>query len=152
MVAQSLATSVILNVLALNTPMQLELYFPDERAEGFLHAQTIADRLRKQFPSTLVDWVKGDARVQRGLDDMISKNCPDLILQSQKSCFGHIAYIEICEPHWCGGRASSYVLSMEPLQGDTLTVDIQADRSEIEGEIVTALMRCLGMERVPSEN
>jgi hypothetical protein len=128
--------------------MQLELYVLDGQNEGFLHAQTIADRLRKQFPSTLVDWDKGDARVQRRLDDLIANNCPDLILQSQQTCFGHMAYIEICEPHWSGGRASSYVLSMEPLQGDTLAVEIQADCSEKEEEIAMEIMCCLGMVRV----
>ena len=92
--------------------MQLDLYVPDEQNEGFLHAQTIADRLRKQFPSTLVDWDKGDARVQRQLDDLIANNCPELILQSQQTCFGHMA-LELAIEKGTGLAAEKRVLAIE---------------------------------------
>ena len=101
--------------------------------------------LQGRFPSAIFDWKKGDLRVQAGLEDLIRQECPELILESQRSCFGHSVYVEIAEPEWLGAKVFGYIHSIESQQGDTITMETVDADPATQTFIVNALIGCLGM-------
>jgi hypothetical protein len=60
----------------------------------------------------LVDREKGNAWVQRKLDELIAMGAPNVILTSHRALFDNVVYVAISDPAWSGVTATSYLESM----------------------------------------
>jgi len=83
--------------------------FPNEHAAAH-GVHEIAHRIAQSFPHAVIDWPRGDAMVQEGLDRLIRARAPDVITQSHRWMLGNVVYIRWSFPEWPELAALAYVL------------------------------------------
>ncbi|MGL4463324.1 MAG: hypothetical protein ACRC1K_14340 [Planctomycetia bacterium] len=109
-------------------------------------ARELAQRLRDRFPTTVVDWRRGDAYVQAGLDRLASLGTPEVILRSHSAYFGNVVFVSVSEPHWAGVVATSYVHGIRSPLDDAVLFDVQGpDDPERTAAVFRELGDALGL-------
>jgi hypothetical protein len=115
-----------------------------------LSAEELAQRLIRHFPSAVIDWERGNAHVQEGLDRLIGLEAPDVILESHRSYFGNVVFASVSEARWAGAVATSYLYQMWPPLGDVVFFDIHGAADEVAADaIASELGEALGMVPCP---
>jgi hypothetical protein len=111
-----------------------------------IHAEELVRRLLRHFPATVIDWERGDAHVQAGLDHLIRLGAPDVILESHKSYFGNVVFVSVSESRWGSAIATSFVHTIWPPLGDAVVFDVHGATDEgTVGLIARELRAALGM-------
>ncbi len=77
--------------------MNLWLFHPDEK---YLDPREVVCRLVKAMPTTLVDWQRGNVRVEEKRQELIVHNVPDMILASHQSLVDHTVYVQVLFPEF----------------------------------------------------
>jgi hypothetical protein len=109
-------------------------------------ARELARRLYDRFPTTVIDWERGDAYVQAGLDRLTALGTPDVILQSHRAYFGNVVFVSVSEPRWAGIVATSYIHSIWSPLDDAVLFDVRgSDDADRVGPIFRELGVALGM-------
>lgn len=127
----------------------MEILFCVKEWETTAHidVDALVARLQRHFPTAKVDRERGDAHVQKRLEDLIAMGAPEVVLDSQRSLFGHVVFIEISARHWSSATATSYLQTLEPPLGDRTCFEIDgaADQAALDA-IAAELGVGLGME------
>lgn len=126
--------------------MELKLCVEAWEETPEISAQELAQRLLRRFPSTVIDWGRGNAHVQEGLERLIALGAADVLLESHRAYFGNVVFTSVSEGRWEGATATSYLRRMWPPLGDAVYFDVQGATSDaIIGVIASELGAALGM-------
>jgi len=102
--------------------------------------------LSDRFPATVIDWPRGDAYVQAGLDRLIALGTPEVILRSHRAYFGNVVFVSVSEPRWGGVTATSYIHSIWSPLDDAVVFDVRGpEDADRVGPIARELGAALGM-------
>lgn len=92
-----------------------------------IDARITADRIRKHFPSAVVDWDRGDEEVYRGIERLREMQAPDFYLEAKHKSLGTVAYISITDSMFPGLTASFYASHIERDLGDCFDLYSEPD-------------------------
>lgn len=111
-----------------------------------IHAEELARRLVRRFPAAVVDWERGDAHIQAGLERLVGLGAPGVILESHRSYFGNVVFVSVSEPGWSGATATSHLHTIMPPLGDAVFFDVEGAADETAAaSIGRQLGEALGM-------
>jgi hypothetical protein len=77
--------------------MMFWLYAKDDE---YLDTKEVALRIIQSFPTSRVDWERGNRKVACSLQNLVAMNVPEVILTSHRSLFDKTAYVEISSPQF----------------------------------------------------
>jgi hypothetical protein len=117
--------------------LEIRLCVPDSEVETRVEVEELVRRLEERFPGMSIDRKRGDALIQQGLDELISRHAPEPILESHRSYFGRTIYVSICEERWNGACASSYLTPMYAALGDCLHFEITDTADPVVSKLIT---------------
>lgn len=114
--------------------VELRVRDPDNNSE--VHAEELARRLLGHFPQAVIDRPRADAYVQSGLERLIDQEAPDVILEAHRRYFGNVIFASVSDEHWEGVTATSYLHTMWPDLGDTVSFEMNPDPGSETGRVI----------------
>lgn len=95
-------------------PLAARLGPNDEKID----AHTTVERIQRHFPSTEIDWKRGDEEVYRGIERLRAMNAPDFYYEAKLKSLGKVAYICFRDERFPGRSAWFYASRIERDLGD----------------------------------
>jgi hypothetical protein len=106
----------------------------------------LVHRLKRSFPSLIVDREKGEAHVQEQFDKLVAIDAPPILLNDHQRYFGSTVFVSISEPEWHGVTATAYLQFIRPPLGDAVYFDVSDTNSSLRDAIKRSIAFALDME------